>query len=176
MGIPVPRLLIVLAGMAACLGASSTSCQFGDSDFNLESPSFVSDLTLRRADGTTGDTFDRGEPIDLVLTVRNRLSTPATVEFPTARTFDFIVVRANTTDLVWKWSTGRSFAQVLTEIDFAAGETRTFTVTWDQRDASGTPVPAGAYEARGVLVYDDFDANPLRSHQLASTLERLTIR
>ena len=40
----------------------------------------------------------------------------------------------------------------------------------------GDHLPPGDYEARGVLVYSDFDINPLKSNQLASTLVRFTIR
>lgn len=94
-----------------------------------------------------------------MLTVRNRRDTPVTVQFSSARTSDFLIVRENSSSVVWKWSTGRDFAPVETEIDFRAGETRTFSVSWDQIDANGAQVPAGTYEARGVLVYEDFDAN-----------------
>lgn len=170
------RVLAVFALMAAGLGATSSSCQFGDSDGSGSGPSFVTDLTLRNASGETSESFDRGERIELVLTVRNRRDTPVTVQFPSARTSDFLVVRENSSSIVWKWSTGRDFAPVETEIDFAAGETRTFRVSWDQTDSNGAQVGAGTYEARGVLVYEGFDSNPLGSHQMASTLERFAIR
>jgi hypothetical protein len=107
--------------------------------------------------------------------VRNRLNTPAIVQFPSTRMSDFLVVRENTSSIVWMWSNDRAFEQVLTELDFAAGETKTFTVSWDQTDNEGLPVAAGTYEARGVLVYEDFDAHPLATDPLGSTLERFTI-
>jgi hypothetical protein len=98
-------------------------------------PSFVTELTLHDADGALSDIFDRGAPIELRLTVRNRLSTPATVESPDTRTVDFVVIR----------------------------------------DSDGQPVGAGVYEARGALIYDGFDTDPLRSHEMGSTLERFSI-
>jgi hypothetical protein len=139
-------------------------------------PSFVTNLTLRDASGQARDTFAPGERIDMVLTVRNRRDAPATVQFPSTRTSDFIVVRESSSSIVWKWSADRAFEAVVTELDFAAGETKTITVSWDQTDNSDLPVAAGTYEARGVLVYEGFDANPLRSDPLGSTLERFTIR
>jgi hypothetical protein len=36
-------------------------------------------------------------------------------------------------------------------------------------------VRVGSYEARGVLVFDGFDNNPLRASQLGSQLEQFTI-
>ncbi|MGH8284888.1 MAG: BsuPI-related putative proteinase inhibitor, partial [Steroidobacteraceae bacterium] len=175
--IPLPRLLTVLGVMGICLGASSSSCDFGgSSNGDRGSPSFVADLTLRTSAGSISDTFDQGDEIELTLTVRNRLNSAATVQFPSARTSDFVVVRENSADVVWKWSADRAFAQVVTELDFEAGETKTVRVIWNQLDDSGMQVPAGPYEARGVLVYEGFDSNPLRSDQFGSTLERFTIR
>lgn len=169
------RLLVISGLVTACLGASTSSCEFGDGSGGI-GPSFVTELSLRDASGLPSDTFARGEPIELRLTVRNRLSTAATVQFSDARTSDFVVIRQGSRVLVWKWSDGRAFPLVLTELEFAAGETKTFSVTWDQSDSSGQPVAAGVYEARGVLVYEGFDADPLRSHEMGSTLERFTIQ
>jgi hypothetical protein len=112
----------------------------------------------------------------MVLSVRNRLDTPATVQFASGRQSDFVVVSRASGDVIWKWSDGKSFTQALTELEFAANETKVFTVTWDQTDSDGQPVPAGDYEARGVLIFDGFDSDPLRSHEMGSTLERFTIR
>jgi hypothetical protein len=165
--------------LAACLAADSSSCVFGGGAGDIDGlggPSFVTNLTLRNAAGQTADTFAAGEQIEMVLTVRNRLDSAATVEFPSARTADFLVVRENSSVLVWLWSQGRAFAQVVTEVEFAAGETKTISVSWNQTDNAGNPVAPGTYEARGVLVYEGFDANPLASDPLGSTLQRFTIR
>jgi hypothetical protein len=171
------RLLIAAGLMAACLGASSTSCSFGSGDGgSVIGPSFATTLAIRDSSGTPTAIFDRGEPIELVLSVRNRLGTPATVEFPTSRQSDFVVLSRASGDLVWKWSDGKSFTLAPTEIEFAANETKTFSVIWDQTDSSGQLVPSGDYEARGVLVFEGFDSNPLQSHEMGSTLERFTIR
>lgn len=175
--IALPRLITVLGLLAICLGAgSSRSCSFSSGDTDKDDPDFVTDLKLQNADGQITDTFAPGAPIDMVLTVRNRLDTPAEAQFPTARTSDFVVVRENTTDVVWKWSTGRAFGQVVTTLTFAANETKTFTFRWNQVGDNGNPLANGTYEARGVLVYDDFDSNPLKSNQMGSTLVRFVIR
>jgi hypothetical protein len=100
----------------------------------------------------------------------------ATVDFTTDRTVDFVIVRENSDTVVWQWSKDQPpFNTTATVLTFAPGEIKTFTRTWDQRDNDGTLVRAGGYEARGALVYDGFDDSPLRTNQMASTLERFTI-
>lgn len=173
-----PRLVSVLGIVAICMGATSNSCSLrdgigGGSD---DEPSFVAQLLIEDSAGQQTDSFDRGEQIQFVLTVRNRLSSSASIDFTTARTSDFVVVRENTNDVVWKWSDDQAaFAQVATTLSFTAGETKSFTVQWNQVGSSGSQVRADRYEARGVLVYDGFDSNPLRTNQQGSTLERFTI-
>ena len=179
---PLPRLIAVIGLLAICLGASSGSCSLGsvgnddDDGGNTDDPSFATTLELRNARGEIADRFDRSELIDMTLTVRNRLNSTVEVDFDTTRTSDFIVVEENTNDVVWKWSDDQGpFADIETPLEFAPGQIQTFTVTWNQQGDSGNQVRAGTYEARGVLVYDDFDSNPLRSNQMGSTLVRFTI-
>jgi hypothetical protein len=174
---PLPRLLTLLGIAALCMGSTSRSCSLGSSGGSDDNPSFVAQLEVQDSGGGSTNTFDRGETIQFVLTVRNRLESSATAEFTTARTSDFVVVREHTSDVVWKWSDDQPpFANTVTSIDFAAGETRTFSVTWNQILTNGAQLRSGTYEARGVLVYNDFDSNPLRANQMGSTLERFTIR
>jgi hypothetical protein len=182
---PVRRLLTIIGILAICLGASSSSCSWSgsnddddddDDDGNNGQPSFVTTLELRNVAGDIVNTFDRGERIEMTLSVRNRLDSQVEVDFETTRTSDFVVVDENTDDVVWKWSEGQGpFDDIETMITFEPGETQTFTASWDQRGASGNQVRADTYEARGVLVYDGFDSNPLQSNQLGSNLVRFTI-
>lgn len=173
---PLPRVLTVLGILAICLGASSNSCSFGGKD-DPSSPDFVTELKLQNADGEVTDTFDRGETVTLVLTVRNRLDSRATVEFTTGRTFDFVVVRENSSNVVWKWSANQPpFSTKATELEFEPYETKTFTREWNQVDDGDSQVPRATYDARGVLVYSNFDRSPLESNQLGSSLSRLVVR
>jgi Intracellular proteinase inhibitor len=177
----LPRLLTVVGMLTICLGSTtSRSCSFvsspdTDDGNGGDRPSFVAHLELQDLNGEITDTFERRDQITLVLTVRNRLDSAASAEFPSTRTSDFVVVRENTEDVVWQWSDDKAFSQIPTTLDFLPGETKTFTVTWDQTSSAGVQVSSGTYEARGVLVYTGFDSNPLRSNQMGSTLERLTI-
>jgi len=85
-----------------------------------------------------------------VLEVHNAGSAPQRLEFPTARTHDFAVSDAHGVE-VWRWSRGRLFAQVLSEIELAPGQSQRFAAAWDQRTASGALAPAGRYRVVGSL-------------------------
>lgn len=171
-----PRLITVVGVLAICLGSSSKSCRLiQDNIENREDLSFAVALTVQDAGGEITDTFERGETIQFVMTVRNELETQATVEFPTARQSDFIVVRSGTADEVWQWSDGRTFAQARSELSFAAGETKTFNVIWNQTSESGVQVRSGTYQARGVLHFTGFDTDPLQDNEQGSELASFRI-
>jgi hypothetical protein len=166
-------LLVGLLTSAASVRCESGDPIDGDRDGN---PSFATNLMLRDAAGRVRDDFARLEPITFELTVTNRRATPITVQFSSTRQSDFVALDFGTRSIRWKWSDNRAFATVLTEIVFAPGESRTFSATWDQVDRSGQVVPSGRYEARGVLIFPEFDADPTTPHQLGSSLLPFTIR
>jgi hypothetical protein len=176
----LPRLATIAGMLVICLGATgSNSCTFfgkssgsGGSNGSL---SFVTQLRLQNPGGEITNSFQRGERVEMVLTVRNRLDRTVQVDFTTGRTSDFVVVRENTSEVIWKWSDGQTFPQTATTLSFTAGETKTFNVSWTQVNTSGTQVRVGSYEARGVLFFTGFDSDPLQSNQMGSSPERFTI-
>ena len=154
----------------------SKSCRVIQDDVEeRDDLSFVTALTTQDAGGQITDTFERGDPIQLVMTVRNELTTNAVVQFPTALQSDFVIVEAGTSEVVWQWSEGQTFAQGRSELQFLPEQTRTFTQTWDQINRLGVRVRPGTYEARGVLVFSDFNSDVLAENQQGSDLERFTI-
>ena len=78
---------------------------------------------------------------------------------------DFIT---DTGEEIWRWSRGRMFAQVLTELRFEPGESKRFEVQWDQRRADGTPAAAGHYQATGQI--------PTTLAGIPSAAETLSVR
>ena len=54
-------------------------------------------------------------------------------------------------------------------------ETKTFTVTWDQRLPSAAQVDRGSYEARSFVAVVGIPQNPEVAHELSSTLRAFTI-
>jgi hypothetical protein len=175
------RLATLFGIMVICAGTtSSRSCSLGSSDSNGDGgddPTFVATLQVQNTSGEVTDSFQRTELIQLILTVRNRRDTTETMDFTDSRTSDFVVVRANSDNVVWQLSKESAApSPTPTTLTFGPNEVKTFTTTWDQTDSdSGDQVRTGSYEARGVLVFDGFDDNPLRASQRGSPLEEFTI-
>jgi hypothetical protein len=107
-------------------------------------------LEIQDAEGRSARSFATGAPVGLVLEVRNAGSTPQRLEFPSGKTHDFAVSDARGRE-VWRWSSGRMFALMLSELELAPGESRSYAEPWDQRDAGGAPVAAGRYQVVASL-------------------------
>jgi hypothetical protein len=107
-------------------------------------------LEVQDAAGSAARSFAPGAPVGLVLEVRNAGDAPRRLEFASGRTHDFAVSDAQGREL-WRWSRGRFFVQMLSEIELAPGESRRFAEAWDQRDAEGAAVPAGRYQVVASL-------------------------
>lgn len=172
------RLLPVLAACVVCLGATSRSCEIGrdDNDIDEEDLSFSTTLTLQNADGDVLDSFGPGDEITMVLTVRNRLDEDVTLRFDSTRTVEFIVLDPATDNPLWRaLPDDDAEEQVSTRLTFEAGETREFEVTWNQTDDFGNALTLGEYEARGVIVFDEYDVDPLAEDSRGSAPVSFTI-
>jgi hypothetical protein len=106
-----------------------------------------------RADRTVGDlrfemdvakaTYQPGEPIGVTMRVTNGSAGSATLT-SSGQQYDVLVRQRGA--LVWQWSHDKGFTQAMRSVEIAAGETRKWQTTWDQRDLQGRPVDAGKYE------------------------------
>ncbi|MBI4169608.1 MAG: hypothetical protein HY510_06695 [Acidobacteria bacterium] len=130
------------------LAAPTAGCA-GDEE-PVAKPDFETQLVLKNASGKESNEFRSGEPITLVVTIRNRADEARALTLPSSQTHDCLVYAGKDVE-VWRWSSGRMFAQVITELTFARGEARSFTVTWDQTDRKGVPVLPGEYQAVGLV-------------------------
>ena len=147
--IRIPRRrahLVVL--FAAFLAAPAGGCAAHEAP--VTQPDFETRLVLKNPAGDETREFKASETITFVVTLTNRASAPRTLTFPSSQTHDCIVNTADHKE-VWRHSSGRMFAQVITEATLKPGESRTFTATWNQTDAKGQPVPPGEYEAVGLV-------------------------
>ncbi len=174
------RLTTLLGILVVCAGTtSSRSCSLGSSDNSGnggDNPNFVTTLQLQDSSGNVTDTFERGAPIQMILTVRNRTDQTQRIEFPNSRQSDFVVVRENTDNVIWQQSDEEAAPSTTpSTLEFAPNQVRTITTLWDQIDGDGNEARVGAYEARGVIIFDGFDSSPLRNSQLGSPLGRFTI-
>ncbi len=107
-------------------------------------------VSLHDGDGREVRGFRQVEPVTLVLTVWNRGDQSRSLTLPTSQTHEF-VVSGGAGDEVWRWSAGRMFAQRLTEVTLAAGDSRTFSETWDQVGGDGRPAAIGPYRLVGGI-------------------------
>ncbi len=107
-------------------------------------------VSLQTSDGREARGIGQSEFVRLGLTVLNRSDRPRSFTLPTSQSYDFVVV-AGAGREVWRWSTGRMFAQMLTEVTLAPGESKTFSETWDQLCDDGRPAPVGAYRLVGSV-------------------------
>ena len=101
-------------------------------------------------DSDGAQTFRDDEPVTLVLTVHNVSDAPRSLALPSAQTFEFAVTSADGAE-VWRWSQGRMFAQMLTELSLAPGESRRFEARWDRTRPDGTRAGPGEYRVVGSI-------------------------
>ncbi len=171
---PLARVLMVCAVVVLAM-ASSFRCSYGD-DAALGDRDFDTSLTLRDSLGLPRSEFRAGETVVFELQVRNRAASSRVIQFQSTRQFDFVVLDASSSNKRWQWSEGRAFAPAITELRFAPQEIKSFRFEWNQLTASGAVLDVGNYRARGVLVFDGFDADPLRSNSLGSDPKTFAIR
>lgn len=136
--------LVCLSLLCALLAPGC--CDVGTSEEAARS--FETTLVTRTAQGDESAEFGAREAITWVLTVRNTTREVQVLSLPTSQTHDLALVDENGREL-WRWSAGRMFAQMLTELVFAAGETKRFEIHWDQRLGEGRWIPPGRYRASG---------------------------
>jgi hypothetical protein len=165
----VVRVAALAAAWTLTVGANSCTTNAAD-------PRFVAELVLKNAAGEVRNEFARGEPIHFELTVRNRSDEEVVMQFPSARHYELVVFDAGSSQVRWTWSSDKAFAQYVTELTFAPAETKAFTGIWDhQIGDDGQAVGPGNYEARGVLLFQEFATNPLALHQLGSPLKAFRV-
>lgn len=85
-----------------------------------------------------------GEPVKVTFAVRNPCSRAITYTFSSAKQYDLWVKRGETE--VYRLSRNRSYAAVITTVEFKPGETRMFDIEWDQKDNEGKSIGPGLYE------------------------------
>ena len=182
--------LVGLVGICLCaLGASK--CVFvsntgGTSGIGIGSSTssggmgggtgYATTLVLRNSSGMTSNSFLMAEPIRFDVEIQNQANQATTLQFSTAQIYDFVVVDAGTNRLRWRWSDGMAFAQVATQLTFAAYGSRSYSIVWNGILSDGTQLPSGSYQARGMIVADNFLTDPLLPSDLGSPLVSFTVR
>jgi hypothetical protein len=92
-----------------------------------------------------------GSPPTLItrLTLRNSQPGPISLTFNSGQLYD-LELRNEAGDVVFRWSNGRLFSQIVQTIAFQPGETN-YVIETALADRTGKPLPAGKYIAQGWL-------------------------
>jgi hypothetical protein len=141
-------VLVLGTGLVGCGDDSpaglEVSCEMADQLGEELAPGLVFD--------GGGSRFRSGEPITFSFSVMNCTDSQMVISYPNAQRYEFTVEASSDQPLeVWRWSSGRRFAEGLADETFEPGETKTYTETWDQRADAGQLVPPGTY----LLTSDD---------------------
>ena len=174
--------LALLGGICLVTSGNVAFCSFQSGPDALLEPGtggtgeFRSTLVLRNVSGVETSSFVFGEPIRFDFAVENLTGRQLRISFPDAQMTDYLVVNQGTTQIRWMWSEDQSFAQVRTELVFEPFATQSFSVTWNGSLSDGTNLPPGSYEARGLMLFDGYEANPLAPSQLAAPLQPFVVR
>lgn len=153
------RYLALSAVTLLTLGNSNCS-----SNSNSSAPQFVTTITVEDTSNLPTSGFSPGATVNFVLSIRNRSNAAQKLFFNGSEQCNFAVVDAGTVNVEWtddKSGTpsapciGTGTSAAFGELDFTAGEVKTFTVSWNQQDNAGNQVPNGSYEViGGFTVYN----------------------
>lgn len=88
--------------------------------------------------------YGLGEKVVINYSIRNDGCKPLVYNFPTTKQFDVWITRGDSEEL-FRLSKNKLYAQMLTSIRLAPGETKTFRAEWDQKDSKGDQVGPGTY-------------------------------
>ena len=121
----------------------------------LSAPTVTVILTVGKS------TYLPAQPVQLTVTLANPTALEATVELATSQVYDVLIFRGK--QLIWRWSEGKAFLQVMSRVTLRPGEARPYDVVWDQRDDQGRQVPAGDYTAQAGIRTRE----PLLTNQIA---------
>jgi len=176
--------LMAAVGMAFCT-FGYTACAFKSGDTvdgdngdggGIGGATFSTTLTLRDSSGVPTTSFVMGEVIRFDLEVLNRTSRTVSLQFPDGQIYDFLVYRADSTQVLWRWGADKVFPQVVTELSFPPNSSKAYLVSWDAVLPDGTQLPVGSYRARGTIVSSGPPGDPVEPDELASPFVNFTVR
>lgn len=93
--------------------------------------------------------IDRDEPIRFDVTVTNKSNRPVTIPFQSGQQFDIQVLQEGR--VVWTWSHGRAFPQIVQSMTLGPGQSKQFSGRWDLHSERGNLIAPGRYLVRARL-------------------------
>jgi len=101
---------------------------------------------------TNKSVYRQGEDVVITLVKTNVTSRNITLRYRTSQRYDFVAKRSQDQREIWRWSRGRSFAQVASDVTLGPGSSQTFRVTWNQKNNRGQQVAPGTITIEGYNV------------------------
>lgn len=168
--LPLVALLLVMAILSSCELPDLLRGELPGEGSHPGSGGLSSQVTkevdsLRLVLQTPKSSYRLGEPIPLKFEVINTGATPVELTFPTGQRFDLLIRREG--ELIWRWSFGKQFIQVVSQVRLEPDQVLSFEVEWPQVDNLGNAVPPGRYEAIALLMI----TTPLESTELSIWIE-----
>ncbi|MCU9615074.1 BsuPI-related putative proteinase inhibitor [Caldibacillus lycopersici] len=108
--------------------------KFNKNEIKLEEGTFQPTLQLSKTD----------HAIAIDFTAENTSGNPITLSFTSGQEYDFLVYNGNN-ELVYQWSKGRMFLQVIKEVTLENGDKINYKNTWNFVDNEGNVLPDGEY-------------------------------
>ncbi len=87
--------------------------------------------------------YPLGAPVNITYAIRNQGNEPIKYDFPSAKQFDFWIMRGETE--IYRFSKHQVYAQVLTTLTLQPNEVKRYEATWNQIDDQGNPIGPGTY-------------------------------
>jgi hypothetical protein len=165
---PLNRLLLVLA-LSALTALCGLGCGGGNSSAGANGPVTSTPTTsngLVFTISTPQKTYTRGAAVPVTFTIANTETQAANLTFAACTEFQVQVHQGM--QQIW---TGPDLGcgGITRSILIEAGATKTYTVTWDQKDSvSGSVVPPGTYTLTAKFTPAILNGTVLESPQLAS--------
>lgn len=100
--------------------------------------------------------YAQGEDVVITLVKTNVSGSDITLHYSTEQRYDFAARRGTEQREIWRWSHGRSFAQVVAGITLRIGDSQVLQVVWDQRNNRGELVKPGTITIEGFNVAQGF--------------------
>ena len=119
--------------------------------YEKDPKSIKTSLVLKDNFSQESNIFTQGGSIEFYLTATNTTNNVVTLNFNSSQQYDFYILN-NSSYEIWRWSDDKLFAAALSGISFQAGETKIFSVVWDQKLSTGKNIQIGNYIAKGSLL------------------------
>ena len=140
--LPVGKYLL----KAHLTNASASKIEAASVAFEILAPVEKNQISAR----TDKTTYKLGETVKIDFSVQNLLDKPQTFHFNSGQTYDIFIKNA-AGETVWSWGANKRFIMAQSAVEFAAGETKNYSASWDGRSFPDFQAKAGKYSVQAVL-------------------------